>query len=62
MVVNLRGLYKYDINNTGDGQTYKQTRTEVRMGKTYEFVQLNVTTPGFTERWTLIPRLIIDTF
>ena len=46
MVINLRGLDKYESNHTGDGQTNGQTRTEVRTGKIYEFVRLNVMTPG----------------
>ena len=39
MVINLRGLYKYESNHTSDGQTNGQTRTEVRTGKIYEFVR-----------------------
>ena len=62
MVINLRILDKYNSNHTGDGQTDRQTRTEVRMEKIYKFVRLNVMTRGVTERWTLIQRVIIDTF
>ena len=35
MVINLKGLDKYEINHTGDGQTGGKTRTEVRTGKIY---------------------------
>ena len=45
---------RYESNYTGDGKTDKQTRTEVRMGKIYKFVQSNVMTPGVTERHTLM--------
>ena len=38
MVINLQGLDKYESNHTCDAQTDEQTRTEVRMGKIYEFV------------------------
>ena len=38
MVINFRGLDKYESKHTGDGQTDGQTRTEVRTGKIYEFV------------------------
>ena len=57
MVINLRGLDKYESNHTGDGQTDGQTRTEVRMGKIYEFVQSNVMTCGVTERQTLMTQV-----
>ena len=30
MVINLRGLDKYESNHTGDGQTGRKTGTEVR--------------------------------
>ena len=42
MVINLRGLDKYEISHTGGGQTDGQTRTEVRTGKIYRFVRSNV--------------------
>ena len=48
MVIILWVLDKYESNNTGDGQTDGQTRTEVRTGKIYEFVRSNVMTPGVT--------------
>ena len=38
MVINLRILDKYASNNTGDGQTDGQTRTEVHTRKIYELV------------------------
>ena len=38
MVINLRGLDKYESNHTGDGQTDGKTRTEVRTGNIYELV------------------------
>ena len=46
MVMNLRGLDKYESNHTGDGQTDGQTRTEVRTINIYEFIRSNVMTPG----------------
>ena len=51
------GLDKYESNNTCDGQTDRQTRTEVRTGKIYEFVQSNIMTPGVTKRWTLLTQV-----
>ena len=57
MVINLRGLDKYESNHTGDGQTDGKTRTEVCTGKIYEFVRLNVTTTGVTDCWTLMTRV-----
>ena len=57
MVINLRGLDKYESNHTGDEKTDGQTRTEVRTGNIYEFVRLNVMTPGVTERRTLMTRV-----
>ena len=57
MVTNLRGLDKYESNHTGDVQTYRQTRTEVRTGNIYEFIQSNVMTPGVTERRTLMTQV-----
>ena len=62
MVINLKGLDKYESNNTGDVQTDGQTRTEVCTGKIYKFVRSNVVTCGLTERRTLMTRVIIDTF
>ena len=62
MVINLRGLDKYEINHTGDGQKYGRTRTEVRTVNIYEFVRLNVVYCGITKRRTLMERVIIDTF
>ena len=38
MVINLRGLDRYESNYTGDGKTYKQTRMYVCTGKIYESV------------------------
>ena len=46
MIINLRGLNKYKINHTGDGQTDGQTRTEVRTINIYEFIRSNGMTPG----------------
>ena len=54
MVINLRGLDKYEINNTGDGKTYGQTIMEVLKGKIYEFVRSNIMTPGVMKRRTLM--------
>ena len=62
MVINLRGLDKYESNHTGDGKTDGQTRTDVRTKNIYELVRSNVMTPGVTEHRTLMPRVIIDTF
>ena len=45
MVINLRGLDKYQSNHTGDGQTDGETRTEVRTGKIYEFVRSIIMIP-----------------
>ena len=50
-------LDKCESNHTGYGQTDAQTITEVSTGKIYEFVRSNVTTPGFTERRTLMTRV-----
>ena len=57
MVIKLQGLDNYEIIHTGDGQTDKKTRTEVRMGKIYEFVRSNVMTLGVTEGQTLMTRV-----
>ena len=57
MVINLRGLDKYESNHTSDGQTDGQPRTEVRTGKIYEFVRSNVVTRGVTERQTIMTRV-----
>ena len=57
MVINLRELDKYESNRTGDGQTYVQTRMEVRTGNIYEFVRSNVMSPGVTERRTLMTQV-----
>ena len=46
MVINLQVIDKYESNHTGDGKTNRQTRTEVRTEKMYEFVQSNFMTPG----------------
>ena len=54
MVINLRGIDKYEINHTGDGRTYGQTRMELRKGNIYEFIRLNVMTPGVMKSWTLM--------
>ena len=54
MVINLRGLDRYESNHTGDGKTDRQTRMGGHMVKIYKFVQLNVVTYGVTERWTLM--------
>ena len=35
MVINFRGLGKYESNHTCDVQTDRKTRTEVRTGKLY---------------------------
>ena len=53
----LRELDKYESNHTCDGQTDGQTRTEVRMGKIYEFLRSNIMTTGVTERRTLMTRV-----
>ena len=57
MVINLRGLDKYESNHTGDGQTDGQARTVIRTGKIYEFIRSNVMTPRVTESRTLMTRL-----
>ena len=62
MVINLKGLDKYESNNTGDVQTDGQTRTEVCTGKIYKFVQLNVMTCGVTEHHKFMTQVIIGTF
>ena len=62
MVINLRGLDKYESNHTGDGQTDEQTRTEVRTGKVYKFVRSNVVTRGVKKRRTIMTLVIINTF
>ena len=49
MVINLKGLDKYESNNTGDVQTDGQTRTEVCTGKIYKFVRSNDVNRGSTE-------------
>ena len=54
MIINLRGLDIYKSNHTGDGKTEGKTRTELRTGEIYEFVRLNVITPGVTEHRTLM--------
>ena len=56
MVINLRGLDKYESDHTGNGQTDGQTITEVRTGKIYEFVRLNVVNRGVTKLRTLPAR------
>ena len=60
MIINFRGLDKYDSNRTGDRQTDGQTITEVRKGKIYEFVRSNVMTPGVTEFRKLITWLSLN--
>ena len=57
MVINFRGLDKYEINHTDDGQTNGQTRTEVHMGKIYEFVRSNGMNPGVAKRRALMTRV-----
>ena len=57
IVINLRGLDKYQSNRTGDGQMDGQTRTEVRTGKIYELIRSNVMTPGIKERRALMTRV-----
>ena len=57
MVINLRGLDKYESNHTVGGQTDGQTTTEVCTGKIYEFLRSKVMTPGVTERRTLMTRV-----
>ena len=57
MVINLRGLNKYESNHTGDGKADGQKRTEVRTGNIYEFLRSNVVTRGVTERQTLITQV-----
>ena len=57
MVINLRRLDKYESNNTGDGQTDGQKRTELRTENIYESVRSNVMTPGVTEYCTLMTRV-----
>ena len=54
MVINLRGIDKYDSNNVGDRQTYNQTITKVCTGEIYEYVRSNGVTHGVMERWTLM--------
>ena len=50
-------LDKYESNNTGDGQTYYQTITEVCTGEIYEFVWSDVVNHGVTQRRTLMTRV-----
>ena len=57
MVINLRGLDKYESNHKGDGQTDGQIITEVRTENIYEFVRSNVMIPGVTERRALMTRV-----
>ena len=57
MVINFRGLDKYESNYTDDGQTDRKMRTEVRTRKIYEFLRSNVMTPGVTERWKFMTRV-----
>ena len=54
MVINFQGIDKYESNHIGDGKMYGKTRTEVRTGKIYEFLQLTVMNPGVTVRWELL--------
>ena len=54
MVINLRGLDKYESTHTGDRQTDRQTRMEVRTVEIHKFIQLDVVTLGVTERQTLM--------
>ena len=58
MVINLRELDEYESNNTVDGQTDRQTRTEVCTRKINEFVRSNVMTPDVTERRTLMTQML----
>ena len=53
---------KYESNHTGEGQTDRQTITEVISVKIYEFVQLNVVNSGVKKRPTIMTQVIIDTF
>ena len=62
MVINLMGLDKYESNHTDDGQTDGQSIMEVRTGNIYEFVRLNIMTPGVIECRTLMTRVIIERF
>ena len=57
MVINFRGLDKYESNHKGDEQKVGQKITEVRTGDIYEFIRSNVMTPGVTERRTLMTRV-----
>ena len=57
MVINLRGLDKYESNHTGDGQADIQTIMEVRKVNIYEFLRSNVVTHGVRERRTLMARV-----
>ena len=50
-------LDKYDSNHTDDVETDRKTRTEVCIGKIYEFVRSNFVTPGVTERQTLMAQV-----
>ena len=62
MVINLRGVDKYESNNTGDGQTDGPTIMQVNTGNIYKFIRSNIVTRGVTERQTLMTQFIIDTF
>ena len=61
MVINFRGLHKYESNHIDDEKLDGQTRTEVGKGNRYELIWSNVVTHAVTERWTLRTRFIIDT-
>ena len=47
-------LDKYESNHTGDEQTDRQKRMEVRTVKIYDFVRSNVVTSTVTERQILV--------
>ena len=57
MVINLRGLDKYESNHIGDGKTEGKTRTEVSTEKIYKFIQSNDVTHGVTECQILMTRV-----
>ena len=62
MVINFSVLDKYESNHTGDGETDRRTRMEVRTGKIYKFIGSIVVTCGVTECWALITGVIVDMF
>ena len=42
MVINLRGLDRYESNHTDDGQTDGKTRTEVRTGQEFNYTHISI--------------------